>query len=185
VNPYAVSKVAQDLLGYEHWRSYGVRVVRVRAFNHEGPRRDRVFALPSFAWQLARIERGLQEPVVRVGNLDALRNWTDVRDMVRAYRLAVELCEPGELYLVGSGDVRTVRECLDALLAMSTVRDRVRVEVDPALVRPTEPMRLVVDAGPFAARTGWRPEIPFDTTLRDTLGYWRGRVGRTAPEGSA
>ena len=181
VNPYAVSKVAQDLLGYEHHASYGLHVVRVRAFNHEGPRRDRVFALPSFAWQIARIEAGRAPPLLRVGNLDARRNWTDVRDMVRAYDLALDRCPPGELFLVGSEQVATVRECLDRLLALSAKRDAIRVETDPDLVRRTEVLRLVVDVTPFRERTGWVPEIPLAQTLEDTLSYWRGRVrGGTA-----
>jgi GDP-4-dehydro-6-deoxy-D-mannose reductase len=176
VNPYAVSKVAQDLLGYEHHKSYGLHVVRIRAFNHEGPRRDRVFALPSFASQIARIEAGKSEPIVRVGNLDALRNWTDVRDMVRAYELAVEHCPPGELFLIGSDQVLTVRQCLEALLDASPRGKEIRVVTDPALVRPTEVLRLVADTRPFVEATGFRPSIPFERTLRDTLDYWRARV---------
>jgi GDP-4-dehydro-6-deoxy-D-mannose reductase len=176
INPYAVSKVAQDLLGYEHFRSYGLHVVRIRAFNHEGPRRDRVFALPSFASQIAAIEAGKREPVVRVGNLDALRNWTDVRDMVRAYDLAVERCPPGELFLIGSERVMTVRQCLDALISYSTCAAKIRVVTEPALVRPTEVLRLVADTRPFVEATGFRATIPFEQTLRDTLDYWRARV---------
>jgi len=176
VNPYAVSKVAQDLLGYEHHVSYGLHVVRIRAFNHEGPRRDRVFALASFAWQIARIEAGRAKPVLRVGNLDARRNWTDARDMVRAYALALERCPPGELFLIGTDQVATVRECLDRLLALSPNGKDIRIEVDPALIRPTEVLQLVADVAPFRARTGWVPEIPLSKTLLDTLEYWRGRV---------
>ncbi|MFH2006084.1 MAG: GDP-mannose 4,6-dehydratase [bacterium] len=176
VNPYAVSKVAQDLLGYEHHRSYGLHVVRCRAFNHEGPRRDNVFALPTFAWQIARIEAGLAPPVLQVGTLDALRNWTDVRDMVRAYRLALERCEAGSLYLIGSDRLLTVRQCLDHLLSLSPRGGEIRIETDPERVRPTEVPRLVVDTKPFAELTGWVPEIAFEDTLRDTLEYWRGRV---------
>ncbi len=178
VNPYAVSKVAQDLLGYEHHRSYGLHVVRVRAFNHEGPRRDRVFALPAFSWQIARIEAGLAEPVLHVGNLDALRNWTDVRDMVRAYRTALEQCPAGSLHLIGSDRLLTVRQCLDRLLEQSPRGGDIRVETDPARVRPTEPLRLVADTAPFHELTGWQPEIPFEKTLADTLAYWRERVAR-------
>lgn len=181
VNPYAVSKVSQDLLGYEHHVSYGLHVVRVRAFNHEGPRRDRVFALPSFACQIARIEAGLADPVVRVGNIEALRNWTDVRDMVRAYDVALEACPPGELFLLGSDQVATVRECLDGLLERSSRGNEIRIETDPQLVRRTEVLRLVADTSPFRRRTGWTPEIPLAQTLQDTLDYWRDRVR----EGSA
>jgi GDP-4-dehydro-6-deoxy-D-mannose reductase len=176
VNPYAVSKVAQDLLGYEHHASYGLHIVRVRAFNHEGPRRDRVFALPSFAWQIARIEAGRAPAVLRVGSLEARRNWTDVRDMVRAYDLALTHCPPGELFLVGSEQVATVRECLDRLIALSPRRDDIRIETDPELVRRTEVLRLVADVRPFQQRTGWVAEIPLAQTLQDTLSYWRGRV---------
>jgi len=176
VNPYAVSKVAQDLLGYEHNQTYGLQVVRLRAFNHEGPRRDRVFALPSFAFQIARIEKDLAPPVVKVGNLEALRNWTDVRDMVRAYDLAIQHCPPGELFLLGSDELLTVGECLEHMLALSTRGDEIQVETDPALVRPTEPRRLVADVLPFRKLTGWKPEIPFQDTIRDTLEYWRNQV---------
>jgi len=176
VNPYAVSKVAQDLLGYEHHVSYGLHVVRVRAFNQEGPRRDRVFALPSFAWQIARIEAGRAAPVVRVGNLDSLRNWTDVRDMVRAYAVALERCPPGELFLVGSEQLATVRECLEQLLSLSPRRHEISIETDPELVRRTEVPRLVADVRPFRQCTGWATQIPLAQTLLDTLTYWRGRV---------
>ncbi len=176
LNPYAVSKVAQDLLGYEHHKSYGLQVIRVRAFNHEGPRRDRVFALPSFACQIARIEAGLAPPVINVGNLEARRNWTDVRDMVKAYWLAVEKCPPGELFLIGSRQILTVRECLEKMLSMSPKKNLITIETDPTLVRPTEPMRLEADVEPFSDLTGWRPEIPIEQTLRDVLEYWRSRV---------
>ena len=176
MNPYAVSKVAQDLLGYEHHRSYGLHVVRIRAFNHEGPRRDSVFALPSFARQIARAEAGLSPPVIRVGNLHANRNWTDVRDMVRAYWLALERCEPGRLFLIGSDQVCTVDDCLRRLVALSPRSADFRIETDPALVRPTEVVRLVADTAPFRAATSWEPKIPLDQTLADTLDYWRRRV---------
>lgn len=182
VNPYAVSKVAQDLLGYEHHRSYGLHVVRLRAFNHEGPRRDRVFALPSFAWQIARIEAGLQPPVLEVGTLDALRNWTDVRDMVRAYDLALQRCPPGELFLVGSDEILSIRGCLEQLLSLSPLGESIELRTVPERVRRTEPLRLVADTRPFRHLTGWAPEIPFAETLRDVLDYWRGVVARGAAQ---
>jgi len=176
VNPYAVSKVAQDLICYEHHQSYGLHTVRTRAFNHEGPRRDKVFALPSFAYQIARIESGLQEPVVKVGSLTARRNWTDVRDMVQAYHRAVERCVPGELYLIGSNRVLTVKECLDKLIALSPFADRIQVEEDRERLRPTEVPLLVGRYDKFVNLTGWKPEIDFEQTLVDTLEYWRLRV---------
>lgn len=176
VNPYAVSKVAQDLMCYEHYKSYGLEIVRTRAFNHEGPRRDKVFALPSFAYQIARIEKGLKEPVIAVGNVSARRNWTDVRDMVSAYCLAMEKCEPGELYLIGSDCVLTVRQCLEKLIAMSSRSADISVQEDSARVRPTEVPLLVGSYAKFVGQTGWKPRIDFEQTLADTLDYWRARV---------
>jgi GDP-4-dehydro-6-deoxy-D-mannose reductase len=173
VNPYAVSKVAQDLLCYEHFVSYGQNVIRTRAFNHEGPRRDKVFALPSFAYQIAIIEQGLGEPVITVGRLTAKRNFTDVRDMVKAYYLALTKCIPGELYLIGSDQVYTIQEALELLIGMSSIKDRVEVRETPELVRPTEVPLLIGDYRKFKKQTGWEPEIRFEKTLEDTLNYWR------------
>ena len=178
VNPYAVSKVAQDLMCYEHFKSYGLHVVRTRAFNHEGPRRDKVFALPTFAYQIARIEKGLQEPIIQVGSVAAKRNWTDVRDMVKAYALAVEKCEPGELYLIGSNRVLTVQECLEKLIGLSTCADSIRVQEEPSRVRPTDVPLLIGRYDKFVERTEWQPEIEFERTLVDTLDYWRSVIDR-------
>ncbi len=178
VNPYAVTKIAQDLIAYVYFRSYGMNVIRTRAFNHEGPRRDKVFGIPWYAYQIARIERGLQEPTVRVGHIDDRRNFTHVKDMVRAYWLAVEKCTPGELYLIGAerdDHVWTFRQALEMLIEMSTVRG-IRYEVDPRYVRPVQVPRLICDSSKFASLTGWRPEIGFETILKDTLEYWRNEI---------
>lgn len=178
VNPYAVTKIAQDLIAYVYYRSYGLKVIRTRAFNHEGPRRDKVFGIPWYAYQVARIEQGLQEPVVRVGHIDDRRNFTHVKDMVRAYWLAVEQCTPGELYLVGSekeSDIFTFREALERLIAMSTVRG-IRYETDPQYVRPTQVPRLICDASKFTSATNWQPTLGFQAILDDTLEYWRAEV---------
>lgn len=178
VNPYAVSKIAQDMIAYVYFRSYGLNVIRTRAFNHEGPRRARVFGIPWYAYQIARIERGLQPPVVRVGHLDDRRNFTHVKDMVRAYWLAVEKCEPGRLYLVGTEDtshIFTFREALEMLIAMSTTPG-ITYEVDPQYVRPTQVPRLICDASEFVQRTGWAAEKGFDAILTDTMEYWRAMV---------
>lgn len=174
LSPYGVSKVAQDLLGYQYWQSYGLHVVRTRAFNHTGPRRGEVFVTSSFARQVAEIEKGLREPVLRVGNLDAQRDFTDVRDIVRAYWLALELGEPGEVYNIASNKTYPIREVVDRLLGMS--RARIRVEVDTARLRPSDVPILLGDATKFRERTGWRPEIPFEKTLGDLLDYWRGKA---------
>jgi GDP-4-dehydro-6-deoxy-D-mannose reductase len=180
VNPYAVTKVAQDLIAYVYFRSYGTQVVRTRAFNHEGPRRDRVFGIPWYAYQVAKIERGLQPPVVKVGHIDDLRNFTHVKDMVNAYWLAVEKCDVGTLYLIGSEDpshVHTFRECVEILIRISKV-SHATYEVDPQYVRPTQVPRLICDASDFTRKTGWAPTIPFDTILLDTLEYWRDQLDR-------
>ncbi|GMU64318.1 MAG: GDP-mannose 4,6-dehydratase [Acidobacteriota bacterium] len=173
LSPYAVSKVAQDYLGYQYFKSYGLKAIRTRGFNHEGPRRGEVFVMSNFARQIAAIEAGLQEPVIRVGNLDSVRDFTDVRDMVRAYWLAVLKATPGEVYNIASGRGITIRAMLDQLLAMSRVE--VKVETDPARLRPSDVEVLLGDASKFRAATGWEPTLPLETTLADTLDYWRGR----------
>lgn len=178
VNPYAVTKVAQDLIGYVYYRSYGTQVYRTRTFNHEGPRRDKVFGIPWYAYQVARIETGKQEKVIRVGDIDDKRNFTHVSDIVRAYWLVVHKCTPGELYLVGSDEndkVYTFRQALERLIAMSTVGD-IRYKQDPQYVRPTKVPYLIGDTSKFREATGWRPEISFEQILSDTLSYWRERV---------
>jgi GDP-4-dehydro-6-deoxy-D-mannose reductase len=173
VNPYAASKVAQDAVCQTYFASYGFPVIRTRAFNHEGPRRDILGANASFAYQIARIERGLQEPPVRVGNLEATRNFTDVRDTVRAYCLAMEKGVPGELYLIGSQQIYTMEQCLKTLIALSPLRDRITYTVDPERVRPTELNTLIGRFEKFERLTGWRPAIPFEDTMRSILDYWR------------
>lgn len=174
LSPYAVSKVAQDYLGYQYFMSYGIKAIRTRGFNHTGPRRGDVFVTSNFSRQVARIEAGLHEPVIRVGNLDAVRDFTDVRDMVRAYWLAVTKGKPGEVYNIATGQGITIRGMLDKLLAMSKIE--VKVEVDPDRLRPSDVEVLLGDSSKFRADTGWEPRIPFDTTLRDLLDYWRARV---------
>ncbi|HYJ32271.1 MAG TPA: GDP-mannose 4,6-dehydratase [Candidatus Binatia bacterium] len=173
LSPYAVSKVGQDMLGYQYWMSFKLPVIRTRGFNHEGPRRGPVFVCSDFAKQIADIEKGRRPPVVRVGNLDARRDFTDVRDIVRAYWLALEKGEPGEVYNLCSGRAWTIREMLDMLLAMSTAK--IKVETDPARMRPSDVPVLLGDATRFRNRTGWEPAIPFEQTMRDLLAYWRER----------
>jgi GDP-4-dehydro-6-deoxy-D-mannose reductase len=177
VSPYAVSKVAQDYQGYQYFHSYGLRIVRTRAFNHTGPRHGEAFALSSFAKQLAHIETGAAEPVLAVGNLDAVRDFTDVRDVVRAYLLAVTRGEPGEVYNVASGRGSALRCLLDTLIRLSGLE--VEVRVDPHRLRRSDVEILVGDCGKLRERTGWAPSIPLETTLRDLLEDWRRRL-RTA-----
>ncbi len=174
LSPYGVSKVAQDMLGYQYHASYGLFTVRTRGFNHEGPRRGEVFVTSAFAKQVAAVELGLQLPVIKVGNLTAKRDFTDVRDMVRGYWLALEKGVPGEVYNLASGQCITMQELLDRQLAMSTAK--VTVETDPARMRPSDVEILLGDFSKFHAATGWKPEIPLEKTLTDTLAYWRERL---------
>ncbi len=176
LSPYAVSKVTQDFLAYQYFMSYGIRAVRTRGFNHTGPRRGEVFVTSNFAKQVATIEAGKTEPVIKVGNLDAVRDFTDVRDMVRGYVLAAEKGRPGEVYNLASGRAVSIRAMLDKLVAMAKVE--VRVETDPARLRPSDVQVLIGDYGKFHADTGWEPKIPFDQTLEDLLNYWRQRIAR-------
>jgi len=178
LSPYAVSKAAQDLLAYQYHQSHGLYIVRTRAFNHEGPRRAEVFALSSFAKQIAEMESGLREPVLLVGNLDSKRDFLDVRDVVRGYWLALELGEPGEVFNIASGHMWRIGDALDHLLALSKVR--VEVRQDPARLRPSDVLLMLGDATNFRARTGWTPEIPFEQTLRDLLDDWRAHIGSQA-----
>jgi GDP-4-dehydro-6-deoxy-D-mannose reductase len=171
LSPYAVSKVAQDFLGYQYFQSYGIKIIRTRGFNHTGPRRGQVFVTSNFCSQVAAIELGLQGPVIRVGNLDAIRDFTDVRDMVRAYWLAVNRAKPGEVYNIASGVGISIREMLDRVVALARVK--VEVKVDPDRLRPSDVEILIGDSSKFRADTGWEPRIPFEQTLGDLLSYWR------------
>jgi GDP-4-dehydro-6-deoxy-D-mannose reductase len=174
LSPYAVSKVAQDLLGYQYWQSYRLHVVRTRGFNHTGPRRGEFFVTSNFARQIAAIEKGRHVPVVSVGNLDSTRDFTDVRDMVRAYWLALERGEPGEVYNICTGRGYTARQVLDTLLDLTHIK--VQVQKDPARMRPSDVTLLVGDYTKFRNVTGWQPTIPFEVTLKDLLEHWRSRV---------
>jgi GDP-4-dehydro-6-deoxy-D-mannose reductase len=173
-DPYAVSKVAQDLLGYQYAVSRGLQAVRVRAFNHTGPRQTVEFVASRFARQIAEIEAGLKPPVLTVGNLDAVRDFTDVRDVVRAYFLAATKGQPGEVYNVGSGQGRRIEELLAMLVGSSRVP--VQVREDPALLRPLDVPTLVCDATKLQQHTGWEPQLPLERTLSDLLDYWRAQV---------
>jgi len=174
ISPYAVSKVTQDMLGHQYGVTRGLRIVRVRPFVHTGPGQSSTFVTPAFARQIAEMEAGLREPRMRVGFLDGQRDFTDVRDMTRAYRLLIQRGAPGEVYNIGTGVPRTIRSILDGLLALSTARPT--VEVDPTLIRPLEVPVQYPDCSKLYTATGWRPTIPFEQTLRDVLDDWRVRV---------
>lgn len=174
LSPYAVSKVAQDLLAYQYFRSYGLRTVRTRGFNHTGPRRGEVFVTSNFAKQIAEIEKRKKKPVIRVGNLEAKRDFTDVRDMVRAYWLCLDKGEEGEVYNIGRGIAHSMREILDNLLSLSRVK--VKIDVDPKRLRPSDVPVLLSDSTKFIRLSGWKPEIPLKKTLTDLLAFWRERI---------
>lgn len=174
LSPYAVSKVAQDLLGWQYYKSYGLKVVRTRGFNHTGPRRGEVFICSNFAKQIVEIEKKKREPVIHVGNLEAKRDFTDVRDMVRAYWMSLEKGEPGDVYNLGTGKTYSIKEVLDMLLDISGVD--VSIEIDPNRLRPSDVPVLLADSTKFKTLTGWEPRIPFRQSLQDLLDYWRERI---------
>ncbi|RUS44224.1 GDP-mannose 4,6-dehydratase [Cohnella sp. AR92] len=171
LSPYAVSKVAQDYMGYQYYRSYGLHVVRTRTFNHTGPRRGENFVTSNFAKQIADIEKGKKPPILYVGNLEAKRDFTDVRDVVRAYWLALEHGIPGEDYNIASGECHTISDMLSLLLSLSTAE--IEVRTDPERLRPSDVEILLGDYRKFHEATGWKPEIPFRQTMTDLLQYWR------------
>ena len=177
LSPYAVSKVTQDLMAYQYFKSYALPIVRARAFNHEGPRRGDVFVTSNFARQIAEIEAGGREPTILVGNLKAVRDYTDVRDIVRGYWLLLERGEPGQVYNLCSGRGWAIQEILDFLLGES-INTSIRVREDPARLRPSDVPVLIGDCSRLTA-LGWKPRIPFEQTLRDLLGYWRERARRS------
>jgi GDP-4-dehydro-6-deoxy-D-mannose reductase len=183
LSPYAVSKVGQDMLGYQYCQSYGLKVIRTRAFNHEGPRRGEVFVTSNFAKQIAEIEAGLRLPVIHHGNLDAKRDWTDVRDMVRAYWLSVHKCVAGEDYVIASGVTRTIRSMLDYLLSLST--HKIECKLDESRLRPSDVQILLGDPAKFKKATGWEQTITFEQTMSDLLDYWRKEVAHRKQTSSA
>ena len=175
-NPYAVSKITQDMLGYQYHRSYGMPIVRVRPFNHFGPRQSDRFVLSSFARQIAEAEAGMIEPTVLTGDLTSQRDFCDVRDIVRAYRLAVEAGEPGEVYNIASGVAQQIGALLKVLTGLATCD--IEVRQDPSRMRPSDVSVMSGDSTRFRETTGWQPDISMERTLQDTLDYWREEIRR-------
>ena len=174
-NPYAVSKLAAEMMSAQYVRHHGMEIVRVRPFNHTGPGQSPKFVCSDFAKQIAEIEAGAREPVMRVGNLESRRDLSDVRDIVRAYVMALDKCEGnGEVYNLGSERSYLIRDVLDMLLNMSDAK--IKVERDPEKMRPSDTPDIYGDCAKFRAATGWRPERTFRETLADTLDYWRRNV---------
>lgn len=170
-SPYGVSKIAQDMMGYQYWCNYGLSIVRVRSFNNIGPGQADDFVASAFARQIAEIEAGQREPVLRVGNLTAVRDFTDVRDVVAAYWLAAQKGEAGAVYNVGTGRGYSIQTILDMLLGMSDAP--IRVEQDPSRLRPSDVPAMICDNRQLVAATGWQPRIELRDTLQDVLDAWR------------
>ncbi|MCL6096432.1 MAG: GDP-mannose 4,6-dehydratase [Patescibacteria group bacterium] len=170
-NPYAVSKLTQDFLGLQYFLSYSLKTIRVRPFNHIGPRQSPGFVVSAFSKKIAEIEKGRRDGVLTVGNLEAKRDFTDVRDMVKAYDLAISKGVFGDVYNLGSGVSYRISDILDKLLSLS--KAKIKVEVDKSLFRPADDPELVCDASKFKKLTGWKAEVNIDTTLKNTLDYWR------------
>ncbi|WP_152395472.1 GDP-mannose 4,6-dehydratase [Paenibacillus guangzhouensis] len=175
-SPYAISKIGTDLIGRYHAEAYGQKVMTTRMFTHTGPRRGDVFAESTFAKQIAMIEAGMIPPIVKTGNLDSLRTWADVRDAVRAYYMLVTVNPiAGEYYNIGGTYTCSVRDMLNTLVSMSSVKD-IKIETDPERIRPIDADLQVPNTSKFKNHTGWAPEIPFETTMEDLLNYWRDRI---------
>lgn len=171
-SPYAVSKVAEDRLAFQYWLSWKIKTITTRMFTHTGPRRGDVFVLSNFAKQVAAIEAGRQPRIVKVGNLESIRTFSDVRDAVKAYWLLVTKCPPGEVYNIGGNETMTIREMLDRLLRLAKVKD-IKIEVDQSRLRPSDVTLQIPCIDKFVKATGWQPEIKFEQTIEDTLNYWR------------
>lgn len=170
-SPYSVSKIAQDMLGYQYFLSYKIPIIRVRPFNHIGPRQSPQFVVSSFARQIAEIEAGTKKAEIEVGNLTSIRDFTDVSDMVRAYWLAVTAGEPGEVYNIGSGHGYEMKEILNILL--SQARKKIKIRTDKKRMRPSDNPALICNAEKFCNMSGWQPKIPIEESLNKVLNYWR------------
>jgi GDP-4-dehydro-6-deoxy-D-mannose reductase len=172
LSPYAVSKIAQEKLAFQYNKSYGLKTVLMRFFNTEGPKRGQEFVTSSFAKQIAEIEKGKKAPIINVGNLDARRDFTDVRDVVVAYWLASEKCDFGETYNVCSGTARSIKSILTLLLRLSKEKN-IKIKQDPTRMRPSDVPVILGDYSKFHKKTGWKPTISFEKTMEDSLNYWR------------
>lgn len=170
-NIYAVTKACQNLIGKIYSDAYNMDIVMVRAFNHIGPNQLPLFVVSDFCKQVAEIERGIREPVLKVGNLSAKRDFTDVRDVVRAYSLLIQKGQSGETYNVGSGKAISIEEILQTILSYAKVK--ISVEVDKAKFRPIDVPIVEADITKLRECTGWNRHIPLEKTIQDTLEYWR------------
>ncbi len=173
-NPYAITKVTQNLFGTLYAKAYGMHIVMVRAFNHVGPRQTAQFVVSDFCKQAAEIAAGKKESILRVGNLTAARDFTDVRDVVRAYALLVQHGKSGETYNVGSGRAIVIQDLLNRIIALSGAK--ITVEIDSQKLRPVEVPVIQADIAKLQADTGWKPEIPLEQTIAETLAFWKSQI---------
>jgi len=176
LNPYSISKVSADFLSYFYFKNFNLNIIRVRPFNHIGPRQSPEFVCSDFAKQIAEIEKGLKEPIIKVGNLEAKRDFTDVRDMVRAHWLAIQKGKFGEVYNICSGNVVSIKELLDRLLNMS--KKKIKVIQDPKRLRLSDVPLLLGDSIKFKKQVNWKQKYLFKKTLQDILNYWRNKIIR-------
>lgn len=176
LSPYAVSKIGQDFLGFQYYKTYGLKTIRLRVFNHTGPKRPTAFGDSHVAHEIALIEAGLKEPIITYRDLTAVRDYSDVRDIVKAYIAAAQKCQPGDVYNVCSGQGVSIKQIYDALLAQANVK-HIRLEADPAGPRPTDGGTIIGSNKKFVGQTDWQPTIDFlQQTLPDILDYWRHQV---------
>lgn len=174
ISPYGISKLAQDMVGYQYYKNYGLRTIRTRAFNITGPGERKDFVCSNFACQIALIEKGKQEPTIYVGNLEAKRDFVDIRDVVKGYWFASDKGIPGEVYNICSGKVYSIGEVLDILLRMA--KKDIVVKQDPKRMRPSDIPLQVGSFEKLRKQTGWKPIIPLEKTLENLLNYWRQKV---------
>jgi GDP-4-dehydro-6-deoxy-D-mannose reductase len=174
LSPYAVGKVSQDMLGFQYNHSYGMFIVRTRAFNHLGPRMKNSLVASNFSKQIAMIEKAKQEPVIYVGNLGVIRDFTDVRDIARAYWLSLKKCKPGEAYNICSGKGYKIKEVLEILLGFS--KKKIKIMQERSRFRPSDAPVLIGDNTKFCGQAGWKPKISLERSLEDILNYWRSEV---------
>lgn len=173
-NIYAATKVCQNMIGSIYSKAYDLELMMVRAFNHIGPGQAPMFVVSDFCKQVAEIEKGLREPLMKVGNLAAKRDFTDVRDVVKAYVKLVQTGVPGETYNVGSGNAKAIQEILDLIVSMSEAD--IKVEIDPNKLRPVDVPIIEADITKIRELTGWQPQISLEQTIQETLDYWRAHV---------
>lgn len=176
-NPYSVSKVTQDMLGLQFFLSHDMPIMRARAFNHIGPGQNPRFVAPAFATQIAEIEVNQQEPFIYVGNLEAQRDFTDVRDIVRAYQLIIEQGQPGQAYNIASGKAYSMQYLLDTLLSYSDIS--IEIRIDSTRFRPIDVPVVLGDYSQLHHDTGWKPTLSFEDTLKDVLSDCRQRIQNT------